>query len=242
MPPSKARSGVLLEQMWQRFLGSYTVRFPDVKAPSKRVVSGWLSCDTHALARWTNDAAHQSKHPQWRVPLRRTLEVCHVLEADTAERDALMMARIGEVQETDESPEVMVVLQWLTPTVTELVGRPVLDGQEEQVLVAFRAARAGISGAENVGATMPLEDELQRGLKDWLGRALGAHADELHAEDLAGGPVDVALLKQRAQRVVAGLAKQRAATKKVAPSAAEMGRVVNAFRAAMRKAARASEG
>ncbi len=237
MPSKAPRSGQLLERLWSRFAASYAADFPGTKTLSKRTVADWLTADTHALARWTNDAAHQAGHPEWRIPLRRVPEVCHVLRATPDERDDLMFARLQEIQENEEKSDVMVLMHWLVPTITELADRPVLDAHERQVLAAFNRACAATPGADNIPTPLPLDDKLEAFLQKWMARAVTEYVDELHAD--SEGDVDTAAgdlaRSERAKRVIAGLAKRRAALKRLAPSKREMQQVVRQFRQAMRK-------
>ncbi len=233
---SKAiRSGQLLERLWLRFTTRYASDFPGTKTLSKREVSDWLPADTHALARWTNDAAHQARHPEWRIPLRRIPEVCHVLGATPEERDKLMLARLQEIQESEEKSDLLVLTHWLAPTITELAARPVLDAHERQVLSAFNRARAAIPGADSLPAPLPLDKELMEFLQKWMTKAVNEYVEELQAEsevDTAGGVA----LSARARRVVEGMAKRQSAMKPAAPSKREMQQVARQFRQAMRKA------
>lgn len=230
------RSGQLLERLWARFAANYAADFPNTKALSKRMVSDWLTADTHALARWTNDAAHQARHPEWRIPLRRVPEVCHVLRATPDELDDLMFARLQELQESEEKSDVMVLLHWLVPTITEMAERPVLDAHQRQVLAAFKRACAATPGADHVPAPLPLEDKLEAFLQKWMARAVSEYGDELQADAEVDEAAEAPALSDRAKQVMAGLAKRKAAMKPSAPSPREMQAVVRQFRQAMRKA------
>lgn len=241
MSSKAARSGQLLEQLWSRFTASYAADFPGTKALSKRTVSDWLTADTHALARWTNDAAHQAGHPEWRIPLRRVPEVCLVLRATSDERDELMLARLQEIQESEEKSDVMVLMHWLTPTIIELADRPVLDAHERQVLAAFGRACAATPGADHVPAPLPLDDKLEAFLQKWMTRAVSEYANELDADTVADDAAGASRPSERAKQVMAGLAKRRAALKPSAPSKREMQAVVRQFRQAIRKTAKNPE-
>lgn len=236
MRSNAPRSGKILEQLWERFVAKYGTDFPEAKALSKRTVSDWLTADTHALARWTNDAAHQALHPQWRIPLRRVPEACYVLEATSDERDELMLARLKEIQESDEKSDVMVLMHWLEPTLRELATRPLLDAHELQLVAAFQRARDATPGAETVAVPIELDDELKRALLDWLSRALSIYADEVTTGHDADAEVDTPEVNERAKKVLIGMAKRKAALKHSAPSKREMQQVVRRFRQAMRKA------
>lgn len=236
MSPKAPRSGALLEQLWVRFCGAHAADFPGAKPLSKREASAWLMADTHALARWTNDAAHQSKHPEWRIPLRRVPEVCHVLKASDDERDELMFARLQEIQESEEKSDVMVLMHWLTPTIVDLAERPVLAADERQVLEAYRRARDAVPGADSVPTPLELDEELESGLKGWLFNAVDAYLKELRSDRVDDAGAGVPQLSERALKVLDGIAKRRTTKPRRVPSKVEMQQVVGQFRRAMRAA------
>jgi hypothetical protein len=180
-------SAALIEGMFQRFAALHAKRFPGHPALTKRQASRWLSeTDLHVLARWTNEAAHE-KRPNWRIPLTRVEALCKALDATSDERDELMVARLNELMAHDKSEDVPAVLHWLEPMLEEFSNRPAVTTLERQVLAVFNRAYEATEAAHHCPAPFELEDVLEEKMKQWLGAAVSAHADQLRAESEALG-------------------------------------------------------
>ena len=175
-------SATLIEEMFQRFAVKHAAQFPGEPKLTKRQASRWLSeTDFHVLARWTNGKAHATRR-DWRVPLARVAHVCRALDATSDELDELMVARLSELLAHDKSEDIPALLQWLQPMLEEFARRPVVGALERQVLAAFSRAYDATEVAHHCPTPFELDDELEDGLKGWLGRAVSAHVDQLNAE------------------------------------------------------------
>lgn len=180
-------SAALIEGMFQRFAAWHAMQFPGEPALTKRQASRWLSeTDLHVLARWTNEAAHERRR-DWRIPLSRVDDLCNALDATPDERDELMVARLNELMEHDKSEDVPAVLHWLEPMLEEFSNRPAVTTLERQVLAAFNRAYEATEVAHHCPAPFELEDVLEQKMKEWLGEAVSAHADQVRAEAEADG-------------------------------------------------------
>ncbi|WP_119153623.1 hypothetical protein [Caldimonas tepidiphila] len=180
-------SAALIEDMFQRFAEWHATLFPGEPTLTKRQASRWLSeTDLHVLARWTNEAAHE-KRRDWRIPLARVDDLCKALDASADERDELMVARLNELMEHDKSEDVPAVLHWLEPMLEEFSNRPAVSTLERQVLAVFNRAYEATKVAHHCPAPFEREDVLEKMMKEWLGVAVSAHADQVRAEAEADG-------------------------------------------------------
>lgn len=175
-------SAVLIEELFQAFAAKHSLQFPSEPPLTKRQASKWLSeTDFHVLARWTNGAAHE-KRRDWRVPIARVFDLCKALDASPDERDELMVARLNELMAHDKSEDIPAVLHWLQPMLEEFSNRPVVTTLERQVLAAFNRAYESSEVAHRCPAPFELDDVLEQMMKEWLDKAVSAHADQVRAE------------------------------------------------------------
>ncbi len=243
--PSKVKqlngSGALLERLWGRFVTQHAQDFPGNRAVSKRVASGWLLADSHALARWTNDAAHKAGYPQWRIPLRRVPEVCYLLHAGPDELDELMFVRLEELQQDEEKSDALTVMHWLAPMLIELTHRPALDGVQRQLVEVFSQVRDSEPEADSTPSPWLIDSLLEENLREWTERAVSAHERERWAEDEGEDSQLDPAVAERARKVVRGLAQRRAAASAGLPPERQMRRRMSDFRKAL-KAAKPAPG
>lgn len=210
-------SAALIEELFQRFAGQHARRFSGEPALTKRQASRWLSeRDLHVLARWTNEAAHETRR-DWRVPIARVYDLCAALEATPDERDELMVARLNELMAHDRSEDIPALLHWLQPMLDEFSNRPAVMPLERQVLAAFNRAYEATELAHGCPVPFELDDQLEAKLAQWLVDAAGAHADQRRAEDAEDTPAEKAAREAAMARVKA---KRRAGSAASAPSSA----------------------
>lgn len=212
---------MLIEELFQAFAAKHNARFPSEPPLTKRQASKWLSeTDFHVLARWTNEASH-AKRRDWRIPIARVYDLCQALDATSDQLDELMVARLNELLAHDKSEDIPALLHWLGPMLEEFSNRPAVGPLERQVLAAFGRAYDATEVAHHCPAPFELDDELEAGLKDWLGRAVGAHADQLGAEAELDGedtPAEKAARETKLASIKARLiARQAAAAPPPAP-------------------------
>ena len=181
--PERETSGQVLLRIWGSYLAGWQLQFPGTRPVSMRMMSERMLADPLALARWTNDKAHQGAHPGWRVPLRRIPEVCRALEAGEDATSDLMVARLLELSPaTQEGIDALVVLHWLGPRMVALSTRLELDRQQRQLVEALDRARGGVAAWEQTTGATEVSPELVQALAAWLGHAQREYLDELQAE------------------------------------------------------------
>lgn len=216
MAAKPMRSGELLARMWNTFLERHSRQYAHAKPPSKREMAKLLNVDALALARWTNDQAHTSKHPGWRIPLKRIPEACTALLATGDELDELMLCRLQEIQAEDEKADIQVLLHWLGPLLQDLAARPAVDADERLILEEHRRARDSVPGSEHVSLPSSAAEALNKAFVDVWRSTVNEHVAELQADTQAEDADISANLERAKQRVKEVLARK-------APSAAQSG-------------------
>jgi hypothetical protein len=148
--------------------------------------------DANALGRWTKPGDRRN----WHIPVGRILDVAQHLQATPAERDALMLARLQEVADTEPTHEVLVCGAWVAGRVQE---QNELDVDEQAVLSAFRKARAvspySMLTAERVARLEAVFADLA---KEHLAEVAAGEDEPTPGDDV---PVDVGL-RERALAAV----------------------------------------
>lgn len=151
--------------------------------------------DVSALSRWTKPSGRSN----WHIPIGRVMEVTHQLNASTSERDALMLARLSEIAQTDPEHDVLVCGAWIAGRVSDQLQ---LDADEQAVLEAFRKNRA-------VSPYSMLTPSRLARLGAVFGEMAHEHLSELAPDDDASpddySPADEARLRARRDATMAAL-------------------------------------
>ena len=108
-----------------------------------------------------------------------------------------MWARLQESEAYDKGVDVLVVLDWLAPTIAQLATQPSSDALELEVLAAFRRVRARHPLTEGGVSDLGFAPLLETGFENWLTPALNAYVDDRIADSEEESTVDLAAAKEK---------------------------------------------
>lgn len=147
-------SDQLLEQLWKSFELRMRREHQGVRI-SKRTVSQDLlrtpgmadAKDPHVLSRWTNPGDKDN----WRIPIARIAHTVGVLGGSQDDIDALMIARLNEIERNNADDSAVCTAHWLVQYSDKLLSR-----DERWLLKTYREANSAFNGNLFVGAGQSL--------------------------------------------------------------------------------------
>jgi hypothetical protein len=100
-----------LENQWKAFLMLKKAENDGVETTlSKRLVSiAYLERDPSSLSRWTNPKSPS----KWLIPVSWIKRTCEALGGGQKEIDALMRARLADLEGEDKENDLIVVMKWM---------------------------------------------------------------------------------------------------------------------------------
>lgn len=150
-------SDQLLEQLWKSFELRMRREHQGVRI-SKRTVSQDLlrtpgmadAKDPHVLSRWTNPGDKDN----WRIPIARIAHTVRVLGGSQGDIDALMIARLNEIERNNADDSAVCTAHWLVQYSDKL-----LSSDERWLLKTYREANSAFNGNLFVGAAQSLTNQ-----------------------------------------------------------------------------------
>lgn len=134
-----AASAEILESLWKRFADNYALAYPGYRMTKGEFARLHIGdgIEPHALIRWTNPG----KRPNWRIPLARIPEVARALKATEADLDALMQARLVEMEGGKGGANLATAMEWFAGLVERAARLP---ADEQAVLECYREATQNV--------------------------------------------------------------------------------------------------
>lgn len=208
-------SDQLLEQLWKSFELRMRREHQGVRI-SKRTVSQDLlrtpgmadAKDPHVLSRWTNPGDKDN----WRIPIARIAHTVRVLGGSQDDIDALMIARLNEIERSNADDSAVCTAHWLVQYSDKL-----LSSDERWLLRAYREANSAFNGNLFVSAAQSLTNQAL--MQVCLEQCVQSEVSHLQEEDKLESqfsPMGVAqrehvselLAKQISQALAAASARQ----------------------------------